>query len=102
MQLDFDMNHLFQVRTLFRVSLSPLAILGTGSDPESERPHELCLLMLVLVADKGVRIATEYQGEKGNYALWFGVSMFYLDQTSTGIVKLGDFILGDRFGEVKN
>ncbi|MFQ5630133.1 MAG: hypothetical protein ACE5I1_15300, partial [bacterium] len=48
----------------------------------------------------GFRIATETQGEKGNWGLWLGVSLFYLDQTSTGIVKLGDFILGTRFGEM--
>jgi hypothetical protein len=47
----------------------------------------------------GYRIATEVQGEKGNWGLWIGVSLCYLDQTSTGIVKLGDFVLGDRFGE---
>lgn len=50
----------------------------------------------------GFRIATETQGEKGNYGLWIGVSMGYLDQTSTGITKLGDFVLGERFGETKN
>lgn len=48
----------------------------------------------------GFRIATEIQGEKGNYGIWLGMSMFYLDQTSSGIVKLGDFILGNRFGEM--
>jgi hypothetical protein len=47
----------------------------------------------------GFRIATEIQGDKGNWGLWLGVSLFYLDQSSTGIVKLGDFILGNRFGE---
>lgn len=50
----------------------------------------------------GFRVATEVMGDKGNYGLWIGVSMGYLDQKSTGIVKLGDFVLGDRFGEVKN
>ena len=48
----------------------------------------------------GYRIATEIQGEKGNWGIWIGVSLFYLDQTSSGIVKLGDFILGNRFGEI--
>jgi hypothetical protein len=48
----------------------------------------------------GFRIATETQGEKGNWGLWLGVSLFYLDQTSTGIVKFGDFVLGTRFGEM--
>jgi len=51
---------------------------------------------------QGQRIAAEFQGAGGSWSAWIGVSMFYLDQTSTGIVKLGDFILGDRFGEVKN
>lgn len=50
----------------------------------------------------GFRIATETQGAKGNWGLWVGVSMGYLDQKSTGIVKFGDFVCGDRFGEVKN
>jgi|GEM_PF-4002435 len=47
----------------------------------------------------GYRIATEVQGDKGNWGLWIGVSLCYLDQTSAGIVKLGDFVLGTRFGE---
>lgn len=51
-------------------------------------------------AQAGNRIATEVQGEKGNWGFWLGVSLIYLDQTSTGIVKLGDFILGTRFGEM--
>ncbi len=46
------------------------------------------------------RIATEVLGEKGNYGLWMGIALWYLDQTSTGIVKLGDFVLGTRFGEM--
>ena len=51
-------------------------------------------------AFSGFRIATEVQGEKGNWGIWLGVSLFYLDQKSSGIVKLGDFILGNRFGEM--
>ncbi|MCI0691622.1 hypothetical protein L0337_06390 [candidate division KSB1 bacterium] len=50
-------------------------------------------------AQGGDRIATEAQGAKGNWGVWLGMSLFYLDQTSTGIVKLGDFILGNRFKE---
>ncbi|MGH7597872.1 MAG: hypothetical protein ACREOI_16105, partial [bacterium] len=47
----------------------------------------------------GDRIAVEAQGTKGNWGVWLGMSLFYLDQASTGIVKLGDFILGNRFKE---
>jgi hypothetical protein len=47
----------------------------------------------------GDRIATEIQGPKGNWGIWLGMSLYYLDQASAGIVKLGDFILGNRFKE---
>jgi hypothetical protein len=50
-------------------------------------------------AQGGDRIATEVQGDKGNWGVWLGMSLFYLDQNSTGVVKLGDFILGNRFKE---
>jgi hypothetical protein len=66
------------------------------------RPRSLRILFANVdaggTADKD-RIAIETQGAKGNWGIWLGMSLFYLDQTSTGIVKLGDFILGNRFNE---
>jgi hypothetical protein len=50
-------------------------------------------------AQSGDRIALETQGAKGNWGIWLGMSLYYLDQNSAGIVKLGDFILGNRFKE---
>jgi hypothetical protein len=49
--------------------------------------------------NQGSRIATEIEGGKGNWGIWLGMSLVYLDQASSGIVKLGDFILGSRFKE---
>ncbi len=68
----------------------------------NSRPKSLRILFANVGAggaQGGDRVATEVQGDKGNWGVWLGMSLFYLDQTSTGIVKLGDFILGNRFKE---
>lgn len=70
---------------------------------DNSRPKSLRILFANVGtggAQGGDRIATEAQGAKGNWGVWLGMSLFYLDQSSTGIVKLGDFILGNnRFKE---
>jgi hypothetical protein len=66
------------------------------------RPRSLRILFANVGANGtqgGDRIALEAQGPKGNWGIWLGMSLHYLDQSSTGIVKLGDFILGNRFRE---
>jgi hypothetical protein len=69
---------------------------------DNSRPKSLRILFAnvgTAGTQGGDRIATEVLGDKGNWGVWLGMSLFYLDQASPGIAKLGDFILGNRFKE---